>query len=583
MKKKVSIKFKLLSLVFLSLLALSSIILFISVNNNRNLGTKLIEDKAIGILSVIDENLDMEKFESLLNSMDTNTPYYKNLFENLVKVKDRNKLTYLYILKIGEQKPKYLIDGDSNADTRVQTGTDEKLSKDILDSLNNGQIHIEKAYYTDDWGWLTTIYFPVKNSSGKVIATIATDISIAELNSELSSNKIKIILYSILITTIILILASFYSVSIAKSLESFIKEFDKLSNGDIQSKIINNRNDEIGELSIKVNDFTEKLQGIIFDVKSLAEKVHKENEDLHISIDGIVLGSKSSYYHVSKIDNGIINLENHISKVLDNVRNQTAASEETLASLEEISASNEQIRNNSLNINKSSEKTLESAFRGKKSVSNMNIGMDLIKESLKESTEKVDALNKLSLNIKDIVGVIENISEQTALLSLNASIEAARAGETGRGFNVVANEIKKLAEKTKAETLKIEGTVKEIINEINNVKNSNDKVQVNLSNGITYSIEVNDNISDILENAETTGKQVVEIVNSTEELLAASSEITKAVNDIAHNATEIEALGTETHNISKTLSQELQNKLDIIKELSETAILLKKDLEFFKD
>lgn len=583
MKKKISIKFKLLSLVFLSLLALSSITLIISIKNNRNLGTKLIEDKAVGILSVIDESLNNTEFEKLLNTMDTKSPYYKELFENLVKIKDNNGLTYLYILKMDDSKPKYLIDGDLNSETRVQTGTDEDLTSNIVDTLNKGKIYIEKAYFTDEWGWLTTIYYPVKNSSGKVIAAVATDISIAELNSELNSNKIKIILYSILITIIVLILASFYSVSIAKSLESFIKEFDKLSNGDIRSKIINNRNDEIGELSVRVNEFTEKLQNIIVDVKNLADKVQSENKNLHISIDGIVRGNKSEYYHISKIDSGIINLENHISKVLDNVRNQTAASEETLASLEEISASNEQIRNNSLSINLSSEKTLESAFRGQKSVGNMNLGMDMISVSLKESTEKVEALNKLSLNIKDIVGVIENISEQTALLSLNASIEAARAGETGRGFNVVANEIKKLAEKTRLETLKIEGTVKEIISEINNVKISNDKVQVNLNNGIQYSHEVNENINDILANAETTGKQVVEIVHSTEELLAASAEITKAVNDVVDNATEIEVLGTETYSISQTLSKELQNKLDIIKELSETAILLKKDLEFFKD
>ena len=582
MKRKISLKVKLLSVSLVSVLLISVVIFSLAIINLKRVGGSLSNEKAIGILNAESINIDAEKFRNLSKNMNTNDSYYKELFNKFISIKEMNSLAYFYSLKIENDKAIILVDGDSNPKTQVPMGTDGELDRDIIDDIKAGNSHIEEEYFTEEWGWLITAYVPIKTNNNEVIGILAADINVNDLNHFLQSFRNKLLLATSFITLIIMIFTYFFSNSIIKALNIFISQFDKLSNGQLSLQMRESRNDEIGEMSIKAKEFSEKLSKIITDIKSLASTVELENENLHKSIDNLVNGKKSIYYSNGKVENGVIQLEESVDRVLDNVRNQTAASEETLASLEEIAAITEQISENTKKISTSSEQTLSNAINGDKSVNSMTDSMNAIKESVDLSSLKVDELAKLSKNIDLIVDVIKNISEQTNLLALNASIEAARAGEAGRGFNVVAGEIKKLAEKTGSETVKIEKTVSAIIMEVEEVKKANKAVEVNIAQGIKNSLEVKENIENILTNVKENDLQIQNIVEATEEQLMASTEITKAANEITNSATEIESLGLDTHNIAKTLSTELQGKLEHINRLSNTAKELKNDLEFFK-
>ena len=582
MKRKISLKVKLLLLVFLSLAVLSSLLTTMSVTSAKDIGKKLVEEKAVGILNAEVTNIDKQRFYELSKSLDKKDNYYNELFNKFVEIKEKNGLAYLYVLKIDGDKATIIVDGDANVETQVQIGTDGELNSEAINHLKKGENYIEKAYYTEQWGWLITAYVPVKNEQGKTIGVLAADIDVDDLNAKLNKNRNLLILYSVIATLIILFLSSIFSVRITNAIGKFLLEFEKLSKGDLDINMDESRNDEIGEMSKRTNEFSKKLSDIISDIKKLATTVETENKELNYSIDNLVKGKKSKYFSESNVENGIIQLEEYVDKVLDNVRNQTAASEETLASLEEITATTGQIRDNTKRISQGSGKTLTNAINSSKSVENMSLGMEAIKESVLLSTKKVEELSNLSKNIDSVIEVIKNISEQTNLLALNASIEAARAGEAGRGFNVVAGEIKKLAEKTTNETFKIEETVRAITTEVEEVRGANKQVEADIERGMGYTLDVKENISSILENIKENDLQIQAIATSTEEQLMASTEITRAANDITENATEIESLGLDTHNIAKVLSKELQMKLEIITHLSETAKNLKEDLEFFK-
>lgn len=582
MKKKISLRVKLLSVSLISILLISIVIFNLAMVNLKRVSVTLSNEKAIGILNAESINIDKEKFKNLSKKMSTNDSYYQELFNKFINIKEINNLAYFYTLKIENDKAIILVDGDSNSKTQVSIGTDGELDKDVIDDIKSGKSYIEEEYFTEEWGWLITAYVPIKTNNNEIIGILAADINVNDLNNFLNGFRNRLLLITSFITLIIMIFTYFFSNNIIRALNKFIVQFDKLSNGELSIQMNESRNDEIGEMSIKAKEFSEKLSKIIIDIKSLASTVELENENLHKSIDNLVNGKKSIYFSNGKVENGVIQLEESVDKVLDNVRNQTAASEETLASLEEISAITEQISENTKKISISSEKTLNNAINSEKSVSSMTDSMNAIKESVDLSSLKVDELAKLSKNIDLIVDVIKNISEQTNLLALNASIEAARAGEAGRGFNVVAGEIKKLAEKTGSETVKIEETVSAIIAEVEEVKKANKKVEVNIDQGIKNSLDVKENIENILANVKENDLQIQNIAEATVEQLMASTEITKAANEITNSATEIESLGLDTHNIAKTLSTELQGKLELINRLSNTAKELKEDLEFFK-
>ena len=582
MKKKVSLKIRLLALVFLSLLVLSILLTIISTINANRVGTKLVTDKAIAVLNTLLLDLDKSRFSQLSKSQDINDPYYKELFDRFVAVKDKNGLEYLYTLKIDGDKSLYLVDGTLEKELQAPMGTDGELSKETFEALNAGEIFVLDAYFTEKWGWLITCYVPILGDDGKTIGALAADINVTELNNTLNKNRNLLILYSILATLLILFISSIFSFRITNAIKVFLLEFEKMANGDLDINMDDSRNDEIGEMAEKTNEFAKKLNYILSDIQKLSLTVESENTELHHAIDSLVKGNESKYYSKTNVENGIIQLEGYVDKVLDNVRNQTAASEETLASLEEITATTGQISVNTQKIKTGSETSLNNALSGTQSVENMSVGMDNIKISISQSTKKVEELALLSKNIDSVIEVIKTISEQTNLLALNASIEAARAGEAGRGFNVVAEEIKKLAEKTTKETYKIEETVRAISSEIEAVKLANKKVEADIDNGMVHTLEVKNSISNILENIKENDLQIRDIATSTEEQLIASTEITKAVNEITESATGIESLGLDTHNIAKVLSTELQNKLEIIIHLSDTAKNLREDLEFFK-
>lgn len=582
MKKKISLRVKLLSVSLISILLISIVIFSLAMVNLKRVGVSLSNEKALGILNSESINIEEEKFKNLSKNMNTNDIYYQELFNKFINIKEINNLAYFYALKIEHDKAVILVDGDSNPKTQLAIGTDGDLKKDIIDDIKAGKSHIEEEYFTEEWGWLITAYVPIKTSNNEIIGILAADIDVNDLNQFLKGFRNRLLFVTIFITLILMIFTYLFSNNIISALNKFISQFDKLSNGEFSIEINEARNDELGEMSIKANEFSEKLLKIIIDVKSLASTVELENENLHKSIDNLVNGKKSIYFSNGKIENGIIQLEESVDKVLDNVRNQTAASEETLASLEEIATITEQISENTKKISISSEKTLNNAVNGEKIVSSMTDSMNAIKESVDLSTCKVDELTKLSKNIDLIIDVIKTISEQTNLLALNASIEAARAGEAGRGFNVVAGEIKKLAEKTGSETIKIEETVSAIISEVEEVKQANKKVEENILQGIKNSYDVKENIANILSNVRENDQQIQNIAEATEEQLMASTEITKAANEITNSATEIESLGLDTHNIAKVLSTELQNKLELINKLSNTAKELKNDLKFFQ-
>jgi methyl-accepting chemotaxis protein len=358
-----------------------------------------------------------------------------------------------------------------------------------------------------------------------------------------------------------------------KYLKDALKDISE-GEGDLTVEIDEKKNDEMGEVAKYFNKFIRKIHDTMKEIKKLSNIVIEQDNEIEEAMLKII----------NEGNNGknVIELKEHISNVLDNVRNQTAGVQETLAGLEEINSIGKDIVESAKVSGTNSKESVNLGKKGVDNVENAAIGMSKIDNSVKSANQQIERLKLFSENIGAIIVAIKGIAEQTNLLALNAAIEAARAGEAGRGFAVVATEIRKLAEQTNDETGKIEEIVQRIQNEVSGVYSANKQVELDVINGIKLTNEVKKDIGAIIDIAKLTNGKIEEVILSTEKQAIATEEITKAVQNISDNSINIEGMGMETDEIGEYIKTTLIDRMKNIQELSSYVKQLKDDIDYFK-
>ncbi len=380
---------------------------------------------------------------------------------------------------------------------------------------------------------------------------------------------------------IIAVLSGIFTVKPLGKLKNALK---KAADGELSYRMDINLAGELKEIAKYFNLFMDNLTDTINAAKFTGDEIRNLNLETKKELDNLVNGNRSEFARELKnpMAEGIIHLRDYIQITLDKVRNQTAATEESAATLEKINEGANKIKDSLQESKSVSEDALTKAIGSMENVLMMIDKMNTISDSVNNAEEKVNSLLELSRNIGNITTAITTLADQTNLLALNAAIESARAGEAGRGFAVVSQEIKKLAEKTNQETSKIDEIIKNIQSEIENVKGANDKVQNNVVEGIEISMQVNSSIDEILlvtsqnnENIEKIGFEIQEQVIATEEIMTAVASISSA-------STEIEESATENDNITQFITKELITKLNKLDDVNNSTLKLDEELTKYR-
>ena len=372
---------------------------------------------------------------------------------------------------------------------------------------------------------------------------------IAEAKNTYSDSKIVyrntvVILTALVITCIIitLILSIIIIRAITRPLKKVTTKLKEISqsNGDLTQRIEHDSKDEIGQLSGSFDEFMSKLQLIISEVAVSAETISSSSKQLN---EAAVVTTKS----LEEITSTVV-------EIAAGTSDGAAVAEETTASLSEAARFSEATASASKNTTTNSKKAKEAAEEGAAKISEIVTTITDIENSSKEVSVMIDELEESSKKIGEIIKIITSISVQTNLLALNAAIEAARAGEAGRGFNVVADEIRKLADESNNAAREISELVKE--NQLKSAfaVNSVALVEKKVAIGVTRASEVGESINNIIENIQLIVSEIEQIDYANEKQAESTKEIEKVISSIAVSSNEI-AAGTE--NISESIEQQL--------------------------
>ncbi len=226
------------------------------------------------------------------------------------------------------------------------------------------------------------------------------------------------------------------------------------------------------------------------------------------------------------------------TQIVSGIDRQSNQTNQVATAMEEMSATVIEVAKNSQGASDASVQTQEIAVTGGDVVKRAVEGMMVVAETVKDSVVTVEALGKSSDEIGAIISVINDIADQTNLLALNAAIEAARAGEQGRGFAVVADEVRKLAEKTTKATKEIADMIKTIQTDTQGAMSSMHEGTKQVEEGVLLASEAGESLQQIVSSVDRVTDMVRQIATAAEQQSATSEEISNNIAGIAEVAGE---------------------------------------------
>lgn len=421
--------------------------------------------------------------------------------------------------------------------TRVVDSHIDELMK-LLPELDKAYKQIIELCEAETFEIATNIFLSIREKQDKLFALCQRLVDNYIKNASSRTKYMRMVPIGVGIIAVVLMFMVSFSMmkNITFSIKNGLRIAERLSEGDLNIENANFGSDEIGRLAKALKSTGINLKELLAQIKFASEKLASSAEELSAGV----------------------------TQMSSCIREQIDKSNQVAVMSAQLSASVGEIAKNVFSMDKNAEQTFKLANEGKEMMLESVSEMDKIKNIVEDLSSSVFRLKENSAQIWQVVKVINDIADQTNLLALNAAIEAARAGEHGKGFAVVADEVRKLAIRTQEATMEIEKTINDIKMEIESVKTKMDTVNETVKGGTGSIRKASETFSEIVMNFNNIKSMIQNIASATEEISSASESAKADVEHIAavtrENGATSEQIASASADLAK-LAEELRTSL----------------------
>jgi len=440
--------------------------------------------------------------------------------------------------------------GKEMSDLKLLTEQDIKIQKQVIEITKGNKeeaLLLIKEKETPIWREIKEKYF----STEKEIVSVFEK-SQKQTNKDIEYNLMLIYILLALFVGVSIFLFWYMRKIITMPITRLSREFLRLANGDLTIEPMESKTkDEIGMLIRSFNKMILDFRQMVTRVKNSAENVAASSEEL---MAGAEQTNKATEHIASTMEQLAASTENQVIGV-----------QETSVVINGMTDGLKNIASRANSVSDSSIETNDKSLTGQLSISKVKEQMDLINENVDQLSILLKGLGLRSHEIGKIIEVITDIAAQTNLLALNAAIEAARAGEHGRGFAVVADEVRKLAEQSASSAAQIADLITFIQTETEQAVSSMDLVTEGVGQGLKVVNQAGEAFEQIKESVNGVAGQLQEIAAEVQELSQGTSKVIYSMDTVSRIVEENSAG-------SQSVSAAAEEQLASMEEISSSAV-----------
>ena len=556
--KNLSIRQKILFSCITPLIVLATILMWVVYgvsqstieNTKTSVSFSMLENAKSGVKNHIE--LAVSGIQSIYDNAGADDAEAKALALSIIRSMNFGHNNYIFVFDYNgtnlahRNKPE--LEGKKLMDLTDQNG--KPIIKDMINIAKSGGDFYQYAWNNSEtdkiepkisyivglekWGWMI--------GTGAYLTYINEEVSF--LSEQIKEDANNALVFKLGITAAAVIIASLLSIVMARYISTPIQTMtqimEQVSSGDLSPRMNMSSNDEVGLFANRFNGFLEKIHEIMKSVSDSAQQLTSSSSDLNTI-------SKETYDAISQQDSETISIASAVEQMSDNAK---------------------AIADNGDNVKEAAEDAGMRTNEGSAAVKDNLESVKLLADDISQAAEAVSAVEKRTDQIQSMLEVIHSVTEQTNLLALNAAIEAARAGEQGRGFAVVADEVRSLAMRSaeSAEEIRkiIEGLIADTQSAVSTMNLSRERSEENLERTTLVADSLN-----------SIDQAIQSILEKSASIARATEEQNKTAHEISENTARIKTIST-------TSAERMKQTRDSSQKLDSLSQSLLQGIRFFR-